>query len=321
MEQSKIFPTRNIRRVLVTGGAGFIGSHTVDLLLANGIPVRVLDNFSSGRLANLPASHPLLEIVFADITDGEAVDNAMAGVSHCLHLAAQVSVTASLDAPGGSATQNIVGFVNVAEAARRQGVARLVYASSAAVYGEPASVPLPESAGLSPLSPYGLEKKTDEEYASLYQRIHGLSTMGLRYFNVYGPRQDPASPYAGVISIFAERISHGVGITIYGDGRQTRDFVYVGDVARANLAALEAGESATCNVGTGRQCSLIELVETIAAISGRTPRIEFAAPREGDIEHSLADVSRLRELLGIRAQTRIDTGLRLLHAHGMRVAA
>ena len=174
-----------MKKVLVTGGAGFIGSHSVDLLLENNIPVRVLDNFSSGHRDNLDESHPLLEIVTGDIVDTQTVRQQMAGVSHCLHLAAQVSVVASLEDPVHSATQNIVGFVNVLSECQRQQVSRLVYASSAAVYGNPSQIPLVEDAEREQLSPYGLEKQVDEEYADLFNRLYGLSTLGQRFFNVF----------------------------------------------------------------------------------------------------------------------------------------
>ena len=301
-----------MNKVLVTGGAGFIGSHTVDMLLGNETPVRVLDNFSSGHRSNLPGSHPLLEIVTGDITNQETVTESMEGVSHCLHLAAQVSVVASFEDPVHSAMQNIMGFVNVITAAQNQGIERLVYASSAAIYGQPSEIPLPENAAKVQLSPYGLEKQVDEEYADLFARVHGLSSLGQRYFNVYGPRQDPRSPYAGVIALFVDRTIEGQDITVYGDGHQTRDFIYVEDVARANLAALEGDVSGACNVGTGLQSTLLDLIDVLARITGATPGIIHEPPREGDIRHSLANVERMNQELGVRAQTSMEDGLRAL---------
>ena len=301
-----------MEKVLVTGGAGFIGSHTVDLLLEDGVPVRVLDNFSSGHRENLNESHPLLEIIEGDITDREMVSEQLTGCSHCLHLAAQVSVVASLEDPPHSASQNILGFVNVLNACQQQQVKRLVYASSAAIYGTPTQIPLPEGADRAALSPYGLEKQVDEEYADLFERLYGLSSLGQRFFNVYGPRQDPASPYAGVIALFVDAIAQNREINVFGDGLQTRDFVYVGDVARANLAALRGSLSGACNIGTGVQSTLLDLINTLSKISGNPADVHHLPDREGDIRHSLADAERMQRLLGVSAETDLETGLRAL---------
>ena len=298
-----------MRKVLVTGGAGFIGSHTVDLLLAEGIAVRVIDNLSSGHRSNLPDSHPLLEFIEADITDKSVVEKSMNGISHCLHLAAQVSVEASMQDPVNSAMQNIVGFVNILNAARLEGVNRLVFASSAAVYGEPSQIPLGEDAEKLQLSPYGLEKQVDEEYADMYRRVFDCSSLGLRYFNVYGPRQDPRSPYAGVIALFANRVSEGRDLIVFGDGAQTRDFIYVGDVARANVAALRGQADGACNIGTGNEITLLQLIETLSTIIGNRCEISFEAPRHGDIRHSLARVEKMHQALGVIAETSLQQGL------------
>jgi UDP-glucose 4-epimerase len=236
----------------------------------------------------------------------------MTGVSHCLHLAAQVSVVASLDDPVHSAMQNIVGFVNVLTEAQNHGIERLVYASSAAIYGQPSEIPLPESATKSQLSPYGLEKQVDEEYADLFARIYGLSSLGQRYFNVYGPRQDPKSPYAGVIALFVDRIVQNQNMTVYGDGDQTRDFVFVKDVARANLAALQSEATGACNVGTGVQTTLLDLIDTLAKIIDKAPEVSHEPARDGDIKHSLANVSKMNQELGIVAKTGIVEGLKEL---------
>ena len=226
--------------VLVTGGAGFIGSHTVDLLLEQNFSVRVLDNFSNGSRSNLPEANTQLEIIEGDITNVADVNEAMQGVDKCIHLAAQVSVVSSVEDASFSAQQNILGYVNIIEAIRKNNVSRLVYASSAATYGNPVELPLRESSLLNPESPYGLEKKVNEQYAELFLNLHGMSACGMRYFNVYGPRQDPKSPYAGVIALFVERIKNKQALTIFGDGLQTRDFVFVHDVARTNVAALQS---------------------------------------------------------------------------------
>ena len=280
-----------MEKVLITGGAGFIGSHTTDLLLSMGIPVRVLDNLSSGHRHNLPDSHPLLEFIEGDITDSSTVNRAMHGVSHCLNLAAQVSVVASLEDPQFSAMQNIIGFVNVLVAAQRNNIEKFVYASSAAIYGEPTEIPLTESADKAQLSPYGLEKQVNEEYADMYLRIYGLPSLGQRYFNVYGPRQDPKSPYAGVIALFVDRI------------------IYVGDVARANVEALKNKVTGACNIATGKQTSLLDLIAVLSDITRRSSEVSHAAPREGDIKHSLADPSKMNQQMGFVATTSIRQGL------------
>jgi len=306
-----------MKKVLITGGAGFIGSHTADLLLKQNIHVRILDNLSSGHRKNLPESHPLLEFVEGDITVSSTVNQAMQGVSHCLNLAAQVSVVASLEDPEFSALQNIIGFVNVIEAAHRNGVEKLVYASSAAIYGEPSEIPLTEAASKAQLSPYGLEKQVNEEYADMYSRLYGLKALGQRYFNVYGPRQDPKSPYAGVIALFVDKISQGKGINIFGDGSQTRDFIYVGDVARANVAALNRDLCGACNIATGVQTTLIDLVEVLMEITGNRCNVTHLPPREGDIVHSLANPNKMNAELGLKAETDIHQGLlKLLESTG-----
>lgn len=297
--------------VLVTGGAGFIGSHAVERLLMRGARVRVLDNFSAGARANLP-QHADLEVVVGDVRDGQFVEAAAAGVSHILHLAAQVSVAASLQAPGASAANNLVGFVNVLESARRQGVGKVVYASSAAVFGAPQNLPVDEDTPLHPLSPYGLEKAVNEQYARLFAELYGLSCLGLRYFNVYGPRQDPASPYAGVISRFMVQSQHSECLAVYGDGMQTRDFVYVGDVAEATLRALESTATGVCNVGCGHSVTLLELIQAIERIQGSSARVEHAPARQGDIRYSATAIGRLQRELNYHPATTLAEGLQRL---------
>jgi UDP-glucose 4-epimerase len=300
---------------LVTGGAGFIGSHSVEALLAAGARVTVLDNLSTGKRANVP-EHERVEWIEGDIRDAATVRRAMQGVTHVLHLAAQVSVRASLEDPAHSASHNIGGFLNVAEAARSAGGIRLVYASSAAVYGPPAALPLDEDSPCRPTSPYGLEKHIDDQYAALYRSLYGASTLGLRYFNVYGPRQDPASPYAGVISRFADCIGADQRLTVFGDGRQTRDFVYVGDVARANVAALGSSYDGVLNVGTGTSVSLLQLIDALGRCAGRTPQVRFDPPVPGDIRDSAMRPQRMRDVLGFVPQTALAEGLARLLAHG-----
>ena len=298
-------------RVLVTGGAGFIGSHSVETLLAAGAEVTVLDNFSAGKLSNLPES-ARLRVIEGDIRDPAIVQRAATGASHVLHLAAQVSVRASVETPVQSAGHNVTGFLNVADAARRLGIVRLVYASSAAVYGAPRALPLDEESPCVPVSPYGLEKLVNDQYAGLFASLYGVSMLGLRYFNVYGPRQDPGSPYAGVISRFAARLARDEPLTVFGDGGQTRDFVFVKDVARANLAALHSRCGGILNVGTGTSVTLLGLIDALAHCSGRTPRVTFDPPATGDIRHSAMRPDRIRAALQFSAQTSLVDGLRTL---------
>lgn len=303
-------------RVLVTGGAGFIGSHTVEALLAEGRHVRVLDDFSAGRRENLPEAGEALEIVDGDVRDAGAVATAMRDASHCLHLAAQVSVARSVAEPARSAEHNVLGTVNVFQAAREAGVSRVVYASSAAVYGDPdpGELPLTEDAPPRPLAPYGLEKWIDERYADLYRSMAGLSALGLRYFNVYGPRQDPASPYAGVISVFVDCLLSGRTPCIFGDGRQSRDFIYVADVARANLAALSSPREGVCNVATRQGTEINELFAILRELTGAGARPRYESAREGDILHSLGSVERMRAWLDVTPAWTLRDGLAALVA-------
>ncbi|UTV81282.1 NAD-dependent epimerase/dehydratase family protein [Acidithiobacillus sp. YTS05] len=297
-------------RILVIGGAGFIGSHTVDHLLAEGYAVRVLDDFSTGHRENLPNSHPQLEIIVGSVEDATILQTAVAGVSAVLYLAAQVSVQRSLEDPVRSAEQNIVGFVRVLERARRHSL-RVVYASSAAVYGDPEVLPVQETAPLRPISPYGLEKYSNELYAELFGRLYGLSQLGLRYFNVYGPRQDPHSPYSGVISRFVEQLHSRQPLTVRGDGLQERDFIHVADVARANLAALRGTVNGVVNVASGTATTIGELAELLIELNLGEGEMQWVPRQSGDIRHSQADVSRMQQVLG-QANIPLNRGLRTL---------
>lgn len=310
---SKTAPQRS--PVLVVGGAGFIGSHTVEALLARGYKVRVLDDLSSGKLSNLPQRRAGLEVIIGDVREAHMVKRAMRGVRGCIHLAAQVSAARAVEDPQGSAMRNILGFINVIEALRAQEVLRLVYASSAAVYGDSQNLPLDEDEALRPTNPYGLEKQVDELYAGLYARLHGLNSLGLRYFNVYGPRQDPSSPYSGVISKFMQGLSAGETLKIFGDGRQTRDFIHVEDVARANALALASDYSGVCNVATGSRVELLELVEILGGCVGEPASLAFEPPRAGDIRHSCGSGKRLRRRLGFAPVHSLEQGLEQLSAY------
>jgi UDP-glucose 4-epimerase len=236
----------------------------------------------------------------------------MQGITRVLHLAAHVSVVKSIEDPVASAAVNVGGFLVVLDAARRAGVGRFVYASSAAVYGATERVPVDESTPVRPQSPYGLEKAIDDQYALLFKELYGVRCLGLRYFNVYGPRQDPASPYSGVISKFLDCIRMGRPLTIFGDGRQTRDFVFVKDVAKVNVQALNANAFGVCNVGTGSSTSVLEVVALLEELTGRRLPARHEATRSGDIRHSATTTARLRELLGELRPLGLRDGMRAL---------
>jgi UDP-glucose 4-epimerase len=299
--------------VLVTGGSGFIGSHSVEALLAIGARVRVLDDLSSGHLEYLP-KHADLEFIKGDIRDLACVTACMEGITHVLHLAAQVSVPVSVQQPLHSHSVNIAGFLNVLDVARQAGVQRMVYASSAAVYGVPVELPLSEASPVSALSPYGLEKSVNDQYARLFGELYDFSAMGVRYFNVYGPRQDPSSPYSGVISKFASWAQQGQGFTVFGDGSQTRDFIFVKDVARANVAALQSTARGVTNVATGRSVTLLEMIDTFSTCVGRPIAVKHEAARTGDVPYSAVTPERMRQELGIRDTVALQDGLQQLLA-------
>lgn len=303
---------------MVTGGAGFIGSHTVDALIAAGHRVCVLDDFRTGKRANLAqhASSDRLDIVMCDVSHGIFAALAPITAKHgpverIVHLAAQVSVVASVANPLVDMAVNYGGTLHVLEYARAEGVKKVAFASSAAVYGDVTEMPVAEETPRQPVSPYGIHKLSSELALDYYASVHGVPTTALRFFNVYGPRQDPTSPYSGVISIFADRAKAGRTLTIFGDGSQTRDFVYVGDVVRAIVAAVGDGNSRlVANVGTGSEITVNELARTVVDLCGGTSTIEHAPARSGEILKSRANVDRLRDKLGVVAQTRLVDGLR-----------
>ena len=304
-------------KALITGGAGFIGSHLTDRLLTLGHQVRVFDNLSTGKRENLRAAGSDVELVVGDVRDAEALGQAARGVELVFHLAAVVSVQRSLEHPLDTQAINLGGTLNALVAAHRQGARRLVLASSAAVYGSLAEGANTEQDPTLPDSPYGLEKLASEHYLRIWQQLHGLETLSLRYFNVFGPRQDPSSPYSGVLSIFADRMLRGVVPTIYGDGEQTRDFVYVSNIVEANCCAgLGSTTRGEFNVGCGSSTSLNQLFQQMAsALPGKLPAScapSYAASRAGDIRHSLADITRARETLGYKPQVQVAEGLKLL---------
>jgi UDP-glucose 4-epimerase len=295
---------------LVTGGAGFIGSHLVDRLLADGYRVRVLDNFSTGKRENLPEAGDL-EIITGDVGCLGDVRKTMAGVELVFHEAAIASVPKTIQDPLGSHQTNYVGTLNVLEAARQAGARRVVFASSAAVYGDLPELPKREDMPLKPLSPYAVDKLASEFACRMYTYLHGLETVCLRYFNIYGPRQDPSSPYSGVISIFADRLNKGEQPVIFGDGGQTRDFVFVSDVVEANMKAAITDEVAgtVINIATGREVTLNALLGSMCRVyrTAFDPRYERA--RAGDIRHSSAMPALASEVLGWQAAVGLDAGL------------
>jgi nucleoside-diphosphate-sugar epimerase len=299
-------------KVLVTGGAGFIGSHIAERLVGGGHSVAVLDNFSSGRRENLRTFDA--EVFEGDIRDGSKVREAMKGRDLVFHEAAIVSVPYSVEHPLETHDVNILGTLQILEAARHAGVRRVVFASSAAIYGDEPTLPKVESMLPTPIAPYGVEKVTAEHYLRTWSTIYGVETVALRYFNVFGPRQDPGSPYSGVISIFVNRALAGRPLTIFGDGRASRDFVYVGDVVDANLAAAtrEGVSGEVFNVARGAKTTLDELAAMLGRIAGRELVVEHAAPRVGDIVESWANVAKAKIRLGFEANVGVEAGLREL---------
>jgi nucleoside-diphosphate-sugar epimerase len=298
---------------LVTGGAGFIGGHLAERLVRDGKSVRVLDDFSSGREANLRSWGDRAEMVRGDIRDSAAVARAMSGVRVVFHLAALPSVPKSVADPRTSHDINVNGTLNVLLAARDAGVRRLVFSSSSAVYGDSPELPKREDMTPTPISPYGLHKLIGEQYGELFTRTYGLPTVSLRYFNVYGPRQDPQSEYAAAIPKFITSLLAGRAPTVFGDGEQTRDFTYVADVVDANLAAAGAGSQAagrTFNIAGGRRISVNELISTINGILSSAIAPNYAPPRPGDVLHSQADVAKAKALLGITGRVDLAEGLR-----------
>jgi nucleoside-diphosphate-sugar epimerase len=297
-------------RYLVTGGAGFIGSNTVDELVRRGHGVVVLDDLSSGKEENLADVRNKITFVKGSITDLEAVQKAMHQADYVIHLAARTSVPRSVKDPLDTNRINIDGTLNVLLAARDNKVKRVVYASSSSCYGDSPTLPKSESMLAVPISPYGVSKYVGELYAHAFDLCYSLETISLRYFNVFGPRQDPDSPYSGVLSRFATAFLEEEQPVVFGDGKQTRDFTYVDNAVQANLLACEAGISTgVFNVGTGERISLNQTLDLLRRISAKNLQAKYEAPREGDIRDSLADISRAREALGYEPTVRFEEGL------------
>jgi UDP-glucose 4-epimerase len=298
--------------VLITGGAGFIGSHLVDALLAKGYAVRILDDLSTGKRSNLPLDNPRVELIEGDVADAALVARAAIGCQAVAHLAAVASVQASVDDPVKTHQSNFIGTLNVCEAMRQAGIKRVVFASSAAVYGNNGEgEAITEDTPKAPLTPYASDKLAGEYYFDFYRRQHGLEPVVFRFFNIFGPRQDPSSPYSGVISIFAERAEKGLPISVFGDGEQTRDFFYVEDLVDLVVQGFELPvvEAGAVNVGLNATTSLNELLAAFEQVVGSLPPVTYLLARSGDIKHSRANNQRLLERFNVSEPTPLKVGL------------
>lgn len=297
-------------KILITGGAGFIGSHLTDALLTNREnELRILDNFSSGSRQNIPLE--CVELIHGDVSDFAQVRRAAAGCDIIFHQAAQISVHLSIEQPANTYTNNFAGTLNVFEAARQAGVRRVVYASSAAVYGQQSNTPITESAELRPTSPYAQSKQFMEQLATSYNTLYGMECIGLRYMNVFGPRQRANSSYAGVIPTFLNRLHRRQPLVVFGDGGQSRDFIFVKDVVRANIHASEAPfepNNAIFNIGNGTATTLNQLISLLQEVVGCKVLVCYGDVHAGDIRHSRADISRATAW-GFSAETSLYDGL------------
>ncbi len=310
-----------MKKYLVTGGGGFIGSNLVESILKRGDFVRILDNFSTGRRENLEQADQWAlegggswELLEGDIRNAEICSEAIRGVNYVLHQAAMPSVKRSVLDPVASNAVNVSGTLNLLVAARDAKVSRFVFASSSSLYGESETLPKVESMAPAPISPYALQKLAGETYCRLFWELYGLPTVALRYFNVFGPRQDPASQYSAVIPAFVSAIKSGKPPIIFGDGGQTRDFTYIRNVVQANLAACDAEEKAfgqAMNIACGGRISLNDLLTSLAGFGSVTVQADHQEPREGDIRHSLAGIDRARSMIGYRPEVSLEEGLKL----------
>ncbi len=307
--------SHQLKRALVTGGAGFIGSHIVDALISDGCQVTVLDNLSTGSDLNLAAAMDQITFYNGDIRDRQMLEKAAEDCDVIFHLAAMVSVPQTIDDPVESALINEMGTLYVLEAARKKNIRRVVFSSSCAVYGDTPQLPKIESMPLNPCSPYAVQKRTAERYMRLGCELYGLETISLRYFNVYGPRQDPSSPYSGVISIFMKMAVGNQSPVIYGDGNQSRDFIYVADVVAANLLAATSASAKgeIVNIGTGSSIGINQLWDMICSFSGLTIKPQHQPARPGDIYASVADTRHAKSLLGFNIDYPFETGLALTY--------
>jgi nucleoside-diphosphate-sugar epimerase len=299
--------------MLVTGGAGFIGSHIVERLLGLGHAVRVLDNFATGSRENLEGFRGDIELMEDDVRDVSAVRKAVEGVEVVFHEAALASVPRSVDDPVASNDVNVTGTLNLLVASRDAGVRRVVYASSSSIYGDTPDLPKREDMAPSPQSPYAAGKLAAENYCTVFSALYGLECVSLRYFNVFGPRQDPNSQYAAVVPLFISAIFEGRAPVIFGDGEQSRDFTYVANVVDANILASDCPEAAGAvfNIACGSTTTVNSLLEKLQSVAGTDVAPEHAAARPGDVRHSYADVSRAVEVLGLAPGVSLEEGLEL----------
>ena len=300
--------------ILVTGGAGFIGSHLAEILLKQGHQVRVLDNFSTGKKENLlfEEPHPSLEVINGDVRDLRDCEKAVAGVEYVFHQAALASVQRSVEDPLTTQAVNVGGTLHILMASREAGVKRVIYASSSAIYGDTPVLPKHEEMPPSPLSPYALQKYIGEQYCRLFFQLYGLDTLSLRYFNIFGPRQDPASIYSAVIPRFIEALVEGRSPVVYGDGEQSRDFTYVENVVEANVLAMAVshGRGEVMNIAYGQRTSLNQLLEILQRILKSKVRATYQDPRLGDVKHSLADIGKAIAFLHYQPRVGIEAGLK-----------
>ena len=300
-------------RYLVTGGAGFIGSHLVRRLVQEGARVRVVDNLSTGQISRLNDVWSSIEFVEGDLADEQVSREAVKDIDYVLHQAAVPSVQRSVLDPVGTNRANVTATVTLLESCRNFGVRRLVYAASSSAYGDTVVLPKREEMPASPLSPYALQKFVGEQYCRLYCQLFGLETVSLRYFNVFGPAQDPHSEYSAVIPKFTTKLLSNESITVYGDGEQSRDFTFIENVVEANLLALRAAGAPgqVCNIGCGERITLNELVQYLEKILGAKARVQYAPPKVGDVRHSRADIERAKNLLGYKPKIMWEEGLRI----------
>ena len=299
-------------RYLVTGGAGFIGSHIVKRLVAEGAHVRVVDNLSTGQMRRLDTVRSAIDFIEADLADATTTRKAVGGIDYVLHQAAVPSVQRSVADPVTTNRANVTGTINLLEACRNAQVRRFVFAASSSAYGDTEVLPKREDMESNPLSPYALQKFVGERYCRLYYELYGFETLSLRYFNVFGPEQDPHSEYSAVVPKFISRLLANQPITIYGDGEQSRDFTYIENVVEANLLALKAPNAAgtLCNIGCGERITLNRLVSLLEQQLGVSAQVIFAPPKAGDVRHSLADIERAKAILQYRPKITVEEGLR-----------
>jgi len=305
---------KKMSKVLITGGAGFIGSNLTEALLQRGHSVRVLDDFSTGKRENLmfDQAHPSLQIIEGDLRDLSTCQKAVQGMEYVFHEGALPSVQRSVEDPETSNAINVGGTLNILLAAREKGVKRVMYAASSSVYGDTPTLPKHEEMPPNPLSPYALQKYTGEQYCRLFYQLYGLETISLRYFNIFGPKQDPNSLYSAVIPKFIGALLQGHSPIIFGDGEQSRDFTYIENVVQANLLAMSTDHlhGETINIACGKRISLNQLVSVLKEILGSKQSPIYREPRIGDVKHSLADIHRGKEIINYEPKVGIEAGLR-----------